>query len=210
MRHDALDIRDDGSGRGIRPRQVHRLTGQAIGQPRGTHARRLSEQYVGEWHDDQIVDKHLGNLGNIGNRGNPGNTGIRATPATGAIAEVSVPAMPLTSCSDGAARRMARMAVAERGFLVDDPQIGRPAEAVRIPRNRSDHSAAAYTWRIARLKLRFRSAQFRGANSTVNELLHLGITFPRCARAADCPTRYSPVGCASPLVSRPPRPRRSA
>lgn len=46
----------------------------------GTHVHALSGEYVGELHNDMIVDKHLGNLGNIGHPANPGNVGSPGNP----------------------------------------------------------------------------------------------------------------------------------
>jgi hypothetical protein len=65
----------------IRGRFIHDMRGQAIGQISSSgHVHRLSGQYVGELHDKQVVDKHLGNFGNIGNPGNPGNPGSPGNP----------------------------------------------------------------------------------------------------------------------------------
>jgi len=52
----------------------------SVGQLNGTHVHKLSGAYVGELHDDMVVDKHMGNLGNIGNPGNPGNPGSPGNP----------------------------------------------------------------------------------------------------------------------------------
>ncbi len=56
------------------------MQGQAIDQRNGTHVHKLSGQYVGELHEDLVLDKHLGNFGNIGNPGNPGNAGNPGNP----------------------------------------------------------------------------------------------------------------------------------
>ena len=53
-------------------RYIYKLDGKPIGQLNRTHVHRQSGEYVGELHQDMIVDKHLGNLGSIGNPGNRG------------------------------------------------------------------------------------------------------------------------------------------
>lgn len=65
----------------IRSRFIYDLAGRAIGQISSAgRVHRLSGNYVGELHDSQIVDKHLGNYGNIGSPGNPGNLGSPGNP----------------------------------------------------------------------------------------------------------------------------------
>jgi hypothetical protein len=57
------------------------MRGRAVGQIRDSHVHKRSGQYVGELHDDLVVDEHLGNLGNIGNPGSPGSPGTGAPVA---------------------------------------------------------------------------------------------------------------------------------
>jgi len=65
----------------VQGRYVYSMGGKAVGQiVSETHVHKLSGQYVGELHQDMIVDKHLGNLGNVGNPGNPGNAGNPGNP----------------------------------------------------------------------------------------------------------------------------------
>lgn len=65
----------------VQGRYVYSMRGNAVGQiSDGTHVHRITGQYVGELHEDMIVDKRLGNFGNIGNSGNPGNAGNPGNP----------------------------------------------------------------------------------------------------------------------------------
>ncbi|MFF0528434.1 4-fold beta flower protein [Nocardia amikacinitolerans] len=74
--------RVDGHAAGFRRgRFIYDMAGRPIGQISSAGpVHRLQGDYVGEIHDDQIVDMHLGNFGNIGNPGNPGNLGSPGNP----------------------------------------------------------------------------------------------------------------------------------
>jgi hypothetical protein len=41
---------------------------------------RCRAKHVGELHDEQGVDMHMGTFGNVGNSGNPRNSGNRGNP----------------------------------------------------------------------------------------------------------------------------------
>lgn len=51
-----------------------------VGRLNGTHVRRLSGNYVGELHQDMVVDKLLSSFGNLGHPGNPGHAGHPGQP----------------------------------------------------------------------------------------------------------------------------------
>lgn len=71
-----------GNAVGYRNRNfIHEIGGKAVGQISGlTHVHKITGQYVGELHEDMVLDMGYGNLGNIGNPGNPGNFGHPDNP----------------------------------------------------------------------------------------------------------------------------------
>jgi hypothetical protein len=52
---------------------------------------KLSGQYVGDLHEDMVVNKHVGNPGNIGNPGNPGNAGSPGNPGNRGVVNYGWP-----------------------------------------------------------------------------------------------------------------------
>jgi len=58
---------------------------------RRTHVYKLSGPYVGELHEDMVVNRYLGNLGNIGSSGNPGNLGMPGKPGIRGVCNYGYP-----------------------------------------------------------------------------------------------------------------------